>query len=51
MPDAAKSCDLYFNLKKVTQKFIATTLGEREEHGKQAVSSEETTLDQAQIRS
>lgn len=39
-----KHSELCFNSKTETVKFIANTLGEREEHGKQAVSSEERRL-------
>jgi hypothetical protein len=39
--DTGSRKDRYFDTKKSAEQFIADTLGEREEHGKQAVSSEE----------
>jgi hypothetical protein len=39
--DTGGRCDRYFDTKKSAERFISETLGERDEHGKQAVSSEE----------
>ena len=39
--DTGHRRDQYFDTKKSAEQFISKTLGEREEHGKQAVSSEE----------
>jgi hypothetical protein len=41
LSETAKRRDQYFGTKKEGEKFIWNTLGEREEHGKQTVSSEE----------
>ena len=39
--DTGRRRDRYFDAKKSAEQFISETLGERQEHGKQAVSSEE----------
>ena len=39
--DTGRRRDQYFDTKKSAEDFISETLGEREEHGKQGVSSEE----------
>lgn len=39
--DTGRRRDQYFDTKKSAEQFISETLGERQEHGKQAVSSEE----------
>jgi hypothetical protein len=39
--DTGSRRDQYFDTKKSAERFISKTLGEREEHGRQAVSSEE----------
>ena len=39
--DTGSRRDQYFDTKKSAEQFISKTLGEREEHGRQAVSSEE----------
>lgn len=41
LSETGKRRDQYFDTKKEAEKFISNTLGEREEHGKQAASSEE----------
>jgi hypothetical protein len=39
--DTGRRRDRYFDTKRSAEQFISETLGERQEHGKQAVSSEE----------
>src|SRR5260370_17638386 len=39
--DTGSRRDQYFDTKKSAEQFISKTLGERQEHGRQAVSSEE----------
>ena len=41
LSDTGRRRDQYFDTKKAAEEFIADTLEERQEHGKQAVSSEE----------
>jgi hypothetical protein len=41
LSDTGKRKDQYFDTQKDAEQFIKSTLGEREEHGKQSVSSEE----------
>jgi hypothetical protein len=41
LSDTGRRRDQYFDTKKGAEEFIADTLEERQEHGKQAVSSEE----------